>query len=124
MMNEHNIGCLAEWIMLHRRGGAFKDNTLDQIVAGLAVDIEENNLLYVFDDDLCDFNGLVTLIADREHKILFVKNLIITRHSALVVFMRYFNEHFLGYMISANRKDIEVEYNVNRLFHLLNLRHH
>lgn len=114
-----SVGQLAEWIIANRKGSAFKNDTFENICAGIQEDIKNNNLLFVLDDD-SEIIGVVSFTSDRTNRILFVRNILITRHSALVIFAAHFKQHFDGYIITANRGNQEIMYNTSRLIgHLL-----
>jgi len=116
------IGMLAEWIMANRKGDAFKDDTLSSLVCGLEEDASYGNMLYVLDDDV-HFIGVVTFIPDRANRLLFVKNILVTKTAALVIFAQHFKRMFDGYTIMGNQNNKEVMYNTHRLInHLLGMK--
>lgn len=118
MMKQQTIGSLAEWVMKHRSGNAFKDDTLDNIVAGLQEDISNNHLTYVL-DDMGEPIGLMTFLPDSSNKLLFVKNIIVTKHTALKIFAQHFLQNFDGWNITGNRNDEQLFYSAHRLINLL-----
>lgn len=119
MKTRQSVGMLAEWCMKHKKGNAFKDDTLENIICGIQEDLKNGNILWVIDED-GQFIGVVSFRKDEENRILLIRNLVITRHAALTVFVRYFNMRFgEGWAIHAVRKDEYVEYNTHRLCNLL-----
>lgn len=118
MMKQQTIGSLAEWVMKHRKGNAFKDDTLDNIVSGLQDDIANNNLTYVL-DDTGEPIGLMTFLPDSSNKLLFVKNILVTKHTALKIFAQHFLQNFDGWCITGNRNDEQLFYSAHRLINLL-----
>lgn len=118
MMKQQTIGSLAEWVMKHRKGNAFKDDTLDNIVSGLQDDIANNNLTYVL-DDTGEPIGLMTFLPDSSNKLLFVKNILVTKHTALKIFAQHFLQNFDGWTITGNRNDEQLFYSAHRLINLL-----
>lgn len=110
---------LVEWIMTNRKGNAFKDDSYEELVAGVQEDIANHNLLFVLDDK-DKLIGVVTFIADRENCVLFVRNILVTRYSALAILAQHFKEHFDGFVLCANRNNEEIMYDTHRLInHLL-----
>lgn len=123
-MNIHiSVGDLADWIVEHRKGNAFKDDTWENIVAGLQDDIEHGNMLFVCNDHN-NIIGVITFISDRENKVVFVRNILITKYTALAIFAQHFRENFKGYALCANRYNEEVMYDTNRLINHLIKRNH
>lgn len=118
MMKHQTVGTLAEWVIKNRRGDAFKDDTLDNVIAGLQDDITNNELTYVLNDS-GEPIGLMTFTQNPEEKTLFVKNILITKHTALVIFAQHFLQHFNGWDISGNRNNVQVTYDSHRLINLL-----
>lgn len=119
-MTQKTIAELAEWIVENRKGGAFFEDTLENVIAGLQEEVPKGNVLFVLNED-CQFIGVVTFIIDHENKIFFVRNLLVTRHAALAIFSQHFTEHFNGYAICANRYNEDIMYDTSRLIgHLKN----
>ena len=108
---------VAEWILDNKRGNAFRNATLESLVHNIATEAENKNMLHVADED--GLIGVVIFQKDLGNKLLFIKQLLVTRHAALVVFIEYFKMEFAGYSIAANRNDEYVMYNTNRMLHLL-----
>lgn len=118
-MKEHTIEMLTDWIIKHRNENIFVDDTKEQIALGIQQDVRNGNILYAYDDDLMDFIGVVSFIADHTNRILFVRNILVTKHTALVQFINYFKHSYNGFHITANRKNKYVHYNTFRLVNLL-----
>lgn len=115
---------LVEWIITHRKGNAFKGDTEFELMAGVQEDIANHNLLFVLDNN-DSLIGVVTFIKDRENCVLFVKNLLVTRYSALAILAQHFKEHFDGFALCANRNNEEIMYDTNRLInHLMKKEKH
>jgi hypothetical protein len=109
---------LVEWIMTNRKGNAFKGDTFDELIAGVQEDIANHNLLFVLDEN-DRLIGVTTFVADHEHFVLFVKNLLVTKYSALAILAQHFKEHFDGFGICANRNNEEIMYDTHRLINHL-----
>lgn len=121
-MKEHepiSVGELAEWILEHRKGAAFEGDSFEALCGGIQEDIKNHNLLYVLDNDNVELIGVISFMPDRTNKILFVKNILITKHTALVIFAQHFKQHFSWYNIMANRYNENMMYNTSRLINLL-----
>lgn len=118
MKKQHTIGTLAEWVIKHKRGDAFKDDTLENVICGLQTDVANNELTYVL-DDLGEPIGLMTFTQNPEEKTLFVRNILITKHTALMIFAQHFLQHFNGWDITGNRNNVQVTYDSHRLINLL-----
>lgn len=119
MKNLQTIEMLTEWILKHRNDSVFVGDTKEQIALGIQQDVKDNTILYVWDDNENDFIGVVSYRVDRNEKIVFVRNLLITKHSSLVVFIKFFEMSCPGYTIAANRKNKYINYNTFRMCHLL-----
>lgn len=123
-MKDHSpisVGDLAEWIIDNRSGSAFKDNTFVELCAGIQEDIEKHNLLFVLDDQ-GTIIGVMSFLPDRENKILFVRNILVTKHSAMKIFAQDFLERFPAFHVSGNRNNEHIMYNTSRLVnHILNM---
>lgn len=118
-----SVGELAEWIIKHRKGAAFEGDSFESLCGGLFEDIKNNNLLYVLDNDDGEIIGILSTIPDRTNKILFVRNILITKHSALVIFAQHFRQHYDGYQVAGNRFNETIMYNTSRLVgHLLSMK--
>jgi len=113
------IEMLADWILKNRNEHVLVGDTKESIALGIQEDIKHNNILYVYDDNEMDFIGVVSFMPDRENEILFVRNLLITKHGTLEIFVRYFQMQFPNYRIAANRKNQYMEYNYARIVNLL-----
>lgn len=117
-MKPTTIGLLVNYIVENRKDTAFVRYNPDQIALSVNDDIENNNLTYVLDEE-GDFMGVMTFIRDECHKILFIKNLVVTKTAAMVVFTKYIQKRFPNWSVLANRKNKKMNYNTHRLFHLI-----
>lgn len=118
-----SVGELAEWIIDHRSGSAFEGDSFEDLCAGIQEDIKNHNLLYVLDNNAGTLIGVVSYMPDRTNKVLFVRNILITKHTALVIFAQHFSQHFFCYNIVANRYNENIMYNTSRLIgHLLKMK--
>lgn len=118
-MKEHTIEMLTDWILRHRNESVFVDDTKEQIALGIQQDVKNGNIIYAYDDNEMDFIGVVSFIVDNTNKIFFVRNILVTKHTALVQFINFFRAHWPGYHITANRRNSYVQYNTFRLCNLL-----
>lgn len=122
MMTQKTIAELAEWIVTNRKGNAFKNDTFENIVAGLQEDVPNGNVLFVLDES-GEFIGVMTFIIDRVNFLFFVKNILLTRYACLPIFAQHFTEHYKGYAVCANRYNEEIMYDTSRLVgHLLGMK--
>lgn len=119
-LEQKTAGMLAEWIIEHRKGDAFKDDSLERLCSGLCEYANCGNMLYVLDSDV-HIIGVATFLPDHTNKMLFVQNVLITKHTALVIFAQHFKQNFNGYSIVAYRNNEQVMYNTSRLINLLSI---
>lgn len=119
MKQEHTIEELSEWIVRNRKGNAFTDCDKSDIALGLYEDIKNQNVLYAWDDKVNDFIGIVVYSKDVTNKVLFIRQILITKHTALVQFINAFHRMFQDFVICANRDNEYVMYNTYRLTNLL-----
>jgi hypothetical protein len=117
-MTTKSAGELADWILENRKGNAFKGDTWENLVAGLSEDSKHNNMVYVLNDS-GNIIGIMTYMADRVYRILFVKNILITKHSALSILAEHVRENFEGFDIAGNRDNDTIYYNMSRLINIL-----
>lgn len=121
-MRDHiTVGHLAEYILDNRKDKAFVGDTFVNLCAGLEEDIHKGCLLYVCDDKQPNepFTGVVSFTPDFESKKIFVRNIVVTKHSALVIFVRHFSHVYTDYTIEAMRDNEFIKYNTHRLINLL-----
>lgn len=113
---------LVEWIISNRKGSAFKDDTYEQLMDGVQEDIAQHQLLFVL-NETGNLIGLVTFSVDQINFVVFVKNILVTRYSAVQIFAQHFTDNFNGYVLSARRDSEEILYDTHRLIgHLMNMK--
>ena len=119
MIKQHTIEMLADWILKHRNSEVFVGDTKESIALGIQEDVKNCCLLYAFDDNIMDFIGVLSYKLDKESKIFFIRNILITKHTSLVYFINYFRMYYSDYRITGNRDNQYVQYNSFRLCNLL-----
>lgn len=110
---------LVEWILQNRKGDAFKDDSYENLIAGVQDDIANHTLLFVLDNS-GHIIGVVTFDVDVYNALVYIKNIVVTQYSALAILAQHFREHFGGFALCANRNNKEIMYDTSRLInHLL-----
>ena len=97
------VGELAAWIMLHRKGEAFKDYSISKIVFQLDEAITNNCLM-------CTHNGKeITGVAvgeiDVVKKDMFVYDILTIENKAIVKMLSQFMKQYPGYTLSGVAKN-------------------
>lgn len=98
------VGDLADWIVVHRKGNAFKDWTWDNLVDDITRSIEERTLVYAVDINTSEIVGVCCGEVDHEKKIYHAANILTTIPWAVAVMAEKFKSIFPDYEVRVKRK--------------------
>jgi len=90
---------VADWIIKNRKGYAFKDYSLNQIMGELKYCAERMSMLCVTEDE--NVAGVVTGRLDKDKRVYFVFNILATRSKVVKQMMKFFNENYPQYSIKG-----------------------
>ena len=96
------LGFIAEWIIKHRKGNAFKDYTFNKILAQLRYCSDHYSMLCVV-DSFDNILGVVCCTINKEDKVCFVDDILTIHKDALRSMLQFFHENFPGYKLEGLR---------------------
>lgn len=93
---------LVDFVLKNRRGKAFLNYSELNIASSILTASLENTLLYSVDSD-GNIDGIVVATKSPEIKVMFINNILTTRHSVLQLFVRTFRKLYPQYSLRAER---------------------
>lgn len=107
-----------KFVMLNRKGNAFKDWDENQVAHSIRIAIDKGTFAYVCAEDK-QLTGLVvgSMIMDD---VLYIDNILAISRQAFRDLVQHFKQTFPNHLLMAKRKgDSKLYKNTNRLCHLI-----
>lgn len=99
-----SVGDLADWIMKHRKGDAFKGWTWDNAVDDILRSMDDKTLVYAVDANTGNIVGVCCGEVDYENKIYHAANILTTIPWAVAVMAQKFKSLYPNYKVRVRRK--------------------
>lgn len=116
-MKPITLGELVEFVLVNRKGNAFKDYSEEVIAASLKRGADNGLMFYTATDGLVD--GVILLHHDTANNVIWVHDILTTTHKAFKLIVGLYKTKFNGMKIAGLRHGKPMHYNSERLYRLV-----